>query len=187
MTNYIKSILLIILFLLTSLVVLFTPQFKSAALIFYEHLPLIKEQGVRCILSTSLAVQGAVQEFASKAILLYLTFALVAFLLFSLRVKDALAKGISRALTTVLIVGMIGFLYQPYEVPFSSYEVTKIRLDITLTPGDELKTTIRFNAFQDDFKIHLDKESYKAQSRATIPFHYVSEISISTPILAKTD
>ncbi|HBN22035.1 MAG TPA: hypothetical protein DD412_02205 [Holosporales bacterium] len=172
MTNYMKSALLTVLFFLTLYLVLFTPQFKNAAFIFYDQLPLIKEQGVRSVLSTSPAVQGAVQEFASKAILLYLTFALVAFLLFSIKIKDPLAKWVSRTLTALLIMGMVGFIYQPYKSPVISYETTKKRPDISLTPGDELKTLIHFNAFQKDFKVYLDK-ALRGEIRAFIQPYFI--------------
>lgn len=181
---------LILLFLLASLPIIFEPRFLNAIPTFYDYIPLMKEYGVRSLLSTSPIVQDAVQEFASKAILLYLTFAVVAFLLFSIKIKNNLAKWISTTLTALLIMGMIGFMWQPYKMPIVSYEATKKRPDIMLAPGDVLDTTIHFNIFQKNFKTHLDK-AFKGELRVFIQPYFIGnfshQVSISDHIFPSSE
>ncbi|NCP62401.1 MAG: hypothetical protein GW748_03725 [Alphaproteobacteria bacterium] len=170
-----KPLFFIILFLLTGLLIVFDGLTQQATQLIFEHISTIQNKlnnGVRATLSLPEELINALKLVASKSILIYLTFALVTFLFFSLRMKDYLAKRASISLTLLLITGMIGFIWQPHEAPVISYEVTKKRSDIPLTTGDELKTLIRFKTFQEDFKTYLDK-ALKGEVRVFIQPYFI--------------
>jgi len=87
-------------------------------------------------------------------------------------------------------MGMIGFIWQPYNEPVASYEVTKKRFDITLTPGDTLQTLIHFTAFQEKFKTYLDK-ALKGELRVFVQPYFIGnfshQVSIGTHIVPPSE